>query len=557
MLVHCLVSCMAFAAGYVGMTATEAGAESGLLGHWPLAGDCRDHSGNDNHGVNHGADLHAKGPDGKTGGAAGFNGRDSTIEIKASPSLRLGQKDVTIAARVYTEDDLDDVIGDVASKYDPVRRRGFNVSIKIHQGVTSTQANYRNVEFGIDNGKLEPTWTDCGWPGENIFVCALAVFDDRLYAGTFETGKDKVGHVYRYAGAKEWIDCGSPDKANSVFCLAEYKGTLYCGTAAYRARGSALPDSPNMTPGGHVYRYEGGKKWTDCGRLGDANEVYALAVYKGKLYAIPMYSPGVFEFDGASKWTYIGTPGDNRSMALAVWNGYLWNTGNGGAGVWRWEGGTTWRDCGRQAKESQTYSVLIYRGNMYTGTWPSGSVFRYDGGTSWRSVGRLGDEKEVMGVAVYNGKFYAGTLPLAQVYRYDGDTTWTLTGRIDHTPDVMYRRAWSMAVYRGRLFSGTLPSGHVWSIEAGKCVTYDRSLKPGWRHLTAVRLADRLKLYVDGECVATSTPFKPTDFDLTNDKPLMIGFGAHDYFHGRISDVRIYARALSDPEITALCATAP
>ena len=45
-----------------------------------------------------------------------------------------------------------------------------------------------------------------------------------------------------------------------------------------------------------------------------------------------------------------------------------------------------------------------------------------------------------------DGKFYAGTLPLAQVYRFDGGTKWTCTGQLDRTPDVKYRRAWSMAV---------------------------------------------------------------------------------------------------------------
>ncbi len=538
--------------GCVLMTGNDVRAESGLAGHWPLAGDCKDHSGKGNHGQNHGADLTAAGPDGKPNGAAGFDGRKATIEVKPSPSLSLGTKDFSIAAWVHTDENLDDVLGDIVSKYDPAARKGFNFNIKIHQGVTSTQANYRNVEFGIDNAKIEPAWTDCGRPGNNIFVCALAVHDDHLYAGTFETGEDETGHVYRYVGGTEWVDCGSPDKANSVFCLAQYRGKLYAGTARYRAGGSALPNSKNVVPGGRVYRYEGGTKWVECGRLGDANEVYALVVYAGKLYAIPMYSPGVFEFDGKETWTYIGTPGDNRSMALGVWNGHLYNTGNGGAGMWRYEGSTRWKDCGKQAAEHQTYSILIYEGNMYTGTWPHGSVFRYDGGTTWTSIGRLGDELEVMAMAVYNGKCYAGTLPLAQVYRYDGGTAWTCTGQLDKTPDVKYRRAWSMAVYKGRLFCGTLPSGHVLSIEAGKCVTYDRELKPGWRHLAGIRDGNRLKLYVDGKCVATSSPFKPADFDLSNDRPLKIGFGAHDYFNGCIKDLRIYNHALSGAEVQAL-----
>ena len=44
-----------------------------------------------------------------------------------------------------------------------------------------------------------------------------------------------------------------------------------------------------------------------------------------------------------------------------------------------------------------------------------------------------------------NGRLLAGTLPLAEVYQYAGGTEWRLMKRLDHTPDVTYRRAWTMA----------------------------------------------------------------------------------------------------------------
>ena len=109
-----------------------------------------------------------------------------------------------------------------------------------------------------------------------------------------------------------------------------------------------------------------------------------------------------------------------------------------------------------------------------------------------------------------------------------------------------------MAVYDGKLFCGTLPSGHVLSIEAGKCATYDRALPPGWRHIVAVKGGDRLKLYADGKCVATSSAFTAADFDLDNQQPLKIGFGSHDYFNGKMRDLRIYSRALDEAEIVGL-----
>ncbi len=163
-----------------------------------------------------------------------------------------------------------------------------------------------------------------------------------------------------------------------------------------------------------------------------------------------------------------------------------------------------------------------------------------------------------MGMAVHNGKLYAGTLPLAEVYRYDGGTSWASTGRLDRTPDVRYRRAWSMAVFQGRLFCGTLPSGRVHALDAGSVVSYDHELKPGWRHLAAVREGRRLKLFVDGKLVAASsesgTRRVAAAFDLTNDRPLTIGSGAHDYFRGSLSDLRLYGRALAAAEVAALAA---
>jgi hypothetical protein len=252
----------------------------------------------------------------------------------------------------------------------------------------------------------------------------------------------------------------------------------------------------------------------------------------------------------------VGNPG-GRLGAFVVHNGSLYATLFGKHGFARYEGGETWTPLGVLPNTSQTYSAVVHQGRVCLGTWPTGSVFRFDGPHQFGDLGRLGDELEVMAMAVYNGKLYAGSLPLGQVYRYDPPSGWTLTGQLDTTPDVRYRRVWAMAVYQGRLFAGTLPSGHVHSLEAGKCVTCDRALPPGWRHLAAVKAGGRLKLYVDGECVAQSAPFDPGHYDLTNHQPLQIGFGSHDYFNGRMRELRIYRRAIVDEELAALCDQSP
>lgn len=531
-----------------------------LVGHWKLNGDVRDSSDNDNHGKGRKVAFEDAGPDGTSGGSAVFDGIDSYAEVPNSDSLQLGTGEFSISLWAHTAEELDDVLGDLLSKYDPERRTGFNFSIQNAAGVVSAQSNYRHLHFGIDADHLDAGWTDCGRPGNNLFVFALCVYEGNLYAGTFEHGVDEAGHVYRYAGGSDWVDCGSPDPSNAIQALAVYDGHLYAGAGRYLARGSALPESPNEVPGGKVYRYEGDGRWTDCGKLansqtGESFTVGGMAVYDGRLYAGVSKPPGrgLYRYEGGSSWTYCGNPG-NRVTNPVVYNGKMYFCSLDGGGVTRYDGDSSWTDVGKPENVSQTYGFAVYRGDLYASSWPNGEVFRYGGEQSWVNCGRLGDEKEVMGMAVYNGQLYGGTLPLAEVYRYDGGTDWTNTGQLDRTPDVRYRRAWSMAVFDGKLYCGTLPSGHVYSIEAGKNVTYDHALPPGWVHLAAVRDKDRLRLYVDGTEVATSSTFKAADYDISNDRFLEIGFGTHDYFNGKLKDVRIYRRALGVKEVAELAA---
>lgn len=536
-----LWSCVVF--GALGVPA--AAGEPEPVGRWQLAGDARDSSGNNLHGVNHGVTFEGK--------AARFAGRKGYIEVPASKRLRLGKNDFTFSVWAHTADKLDDVLGDILSMYDPLKRRGVTWCIKNHAGAPSSQANDRQLQFGIDAG-TEPKWRDRGRPGKSIYTMALAVHDGQLYAGTCEPGKDssskdEAGHVYRLDGESRWLDCGSPAPCNAVTSLAAYRGKLYAGVGRYRLAGSALPETTNANLGGKVYRYEGGKKWIDCGQLPKTEAVGGLVVYRGDLYASSLYKPaGFFRYAGESTWEACPLPKNGERVdALTVFNGHLYATSYDVCAVFRFDG-KSWENMGRLEKSGQTYSFEVHDGELFCGTWPNGRVFRLAGGKEWRDAGRLGKELEVMGMAGYNGRLYAGTLPLAEVYRFDGGDRWTLTGRLDFSA-TRYRRAWSVAVFQGQLFCGTLPSGHVHSLEAGKCVTHDRELSPGWHRLAAVRQGQRLRLYVDGKQVAESMPFDADAFDLGDALPLKIGFGTHDYFNGSLRDLRFYARALTASEL--------
>ncbi|MEZ6047911.1 MAG: LamG domain-containing protein [Planctomycetaceae bacterium] len=484
--------------------------------------------------------------------AAQFDGRSSELIIEKSPLAKIGAHEFSLSAWVNIADETDDVIGDLFSQYDPATRRGFNLSIKTNSGVTSSQSNFRQLQFGIDNGQLESEWTDHGQVGDAVFIYSMATVNGQLYAGTCESGVEGAGHLYRWEAGQNWYDCGAPDKSNAVSAIAEFDGELYVATSKYRLKGSALDESPNENWGGKIYRYNPESGWTHCGTLPEIDAINGLVVYRGSLYASATYKPGgLFRYEGGNTWEPCGLPEGKRVESLTVYNGNLFATGYDQAGIYKYDG-ENWSQVGLLPEATQTYGFAVYQGELYVSEWPNARIYKYIEDNNWLNVGRLGEELESMPLLVYNGKMYCGSLPLAAVYRYDEGETWTDLGRVDLTPDVKYRRAWSMSIHQGRLFVGTIPSGRVWSIAAGANATHDRTFPQGWHHVTAVRESSQLKLYLDGELVAESPRFNSTDYDLSSSTPLRIGNGQHDHFRGHLKEARVYKRALTPAEIQKL-----
>lgn len=492
---------------------------------------------------------------------------ESLIEVPGDAAPQLGTGEFTLAMWIQSDEVADRLPGDIISQYDPVRRRGFHLTLKCNPGVTTNQANWRHLQFGIDDDRTSP-WRDCGRPGNSLLAFSLAVHEGGLYAGTCEPGRDESGRVYRYDSLQnQWLDCGAPDASNSVMAMAEYHGHLYAGTGKYRLAGSALPESENPTLGGRVFRYDGDKHWTDCGQLPETEAVGGLVVYRDELYASSLYRPaGFFRFDGPSGWCRLPVPqgidpGSSASTprrveALMVHDGFIYASSYDGGHVYRFDG-RDWTDCGQLGDNTQTYSFAQYEGRLYTGTWPSGRVYRWEEVNGWIDVGRLGEEREVMGMLVHNGRLLAGTLPLAEVYSYEGGVTWKRLTRLDHTPDVTYRRAWTMAEHAGEVFCSTLPSGRIYAFSAGRQVAWERSLSSDWHHVAAIKSTDRLSLYVDGHPVADTAAFDANSYNLENSVSLRIGNGANGRWHGQLRDVRIYRVALSAAEIEALATEQP
>lgn len=532
-------------------------AQAEPVGYWPLAEDILDHSGNQRHTANHGVVFGFNAPDGRA--AAYFDGREAWLELPAEAAPSFGDGDFSVALWVYMKGAKNDAVGDLLSQFDPDLRRGFTLGVADYSGVSNSQPNHRNLFFSTDNG-TEPAWRFDGRPGNAVFVFGFAVHDGGLYAATCEPGEGESGRVYRYAGGTDWIDCGNPDNSNAVMALAVHDGHLYAGTGWYDTTGSALEASPNTTPGGKVYRYEGGTEWKFCGQLanpetGEAGTMGGLAVYGEDLYATTLKREGfgLYRYEGGAEWTWCGHPGQ-RVLNPTVFNGAMYMVSyDAPGGPYRYNG-KDWTYVGASINPPihQDYSFAVYGGRLHLSTWPQAYVYRMEASGDWTALGRPGDELETMGMMVYNGKLYTGTLPSSKVYRYDGDGSWTPIGEQLDNAEGKYRRAWSMALYQGRLFCGTLPSGKVFSLEAGVSVTHDHALAPGWRHIAATRRDGVLRLYVDGACVAESASPDMPPLQLADGKPLAIGFGPGDYFNGWMRELRLYKRSLTEDEISGL-----
>ncbi len=212
--------------------------------------------------------------------------------------------------------------------------------------------------------------------------------------------------------------------------LAVHDGCLYAGTGWYDTTGSALEASPNTTPGGKVYRYDGGTEWNPCGALsnpetGEAATLGGLGVYKGALYATTLKQAGfgLYRYDGGTAWTYCGNPG-RRVLNPCVFNGDLYMVSyDGPGGPFRYNG-VEWSYVGGTIDPpiSQDYSFAVYGGRLRLSTWPDANVYQMEDTGTWSACGKPDGELETMGMMVYNGKLYAGTLPRAACTALTGKT---------------------------------------------------------------------------------------------------------------------------------------
>jgi len=311
-----------------------------LVGHWPLHGDAQDRSGHGHHGKVHGS-----------GAADGhFDGRGSFIEIASCDSLNLSRGDFTLSAWIWTASDTEDVHGDILTQFDPVRRRGFNLSLKASAGGYSAHGDDRHVFFGIDDGRIGP-WEDCGRPSptSNYVSNSLTVFNGDLYAAITDAVREEDwSHVFRYRGGRSWEDCGRVGelKARGVGPMIAHRGHLYAATWNYdwTRVGIVQPGRPLYEADNcRVYRYAGDTRWEDCGQPGQCRRLFGLASFRGRLY-VTAEDGRCYVHDGERTWTECGRF-PNYGHPMGAHNGKLYVGVLNPAGVWEYDG-MVWEPLG-------------------------------------------------------------------------------------------------------------------------------------------------------------------------------------------------------------------
>jgi hypothetical protein len=320
-----------------------------------------------------------------------------------------------------------------------------NVHVLLAQGPGKAlilNGNNQYVDLGFVKGLNSSTVSIEAWIKKQEFSRIESIVSNGSLS--LKIGADDKPYFELVDGSETITEVGISTE-NNIYAMTVYKGKLYAGLSKF-GRG------PNT---GRVYCYDGGTRWFDAGRLGETDWVYNLTVYNGKLYAGTGYPGKVYRFDGDSIWTDIGQLGTSEHVrVLVVFNGKLYGGGSSGM-VYRYDGDSTWTNIGHLGLDEMVHSLTVYDGELYGGGYYTRTVYRYDGDSTWAAVGLLNSNgRYVLSFAVYDGALYAATGGggISQVYRYEGGTNWTEVGMLG---------SWtaSLVVYNGKLYAGTSNKG--------------------------------------------------------------------------------------------------
>jgi len=177
---------------------------------------------------------------GRTSMATEFNGIDELVTVADAASLRFGTAGFSVAGWFYSGMSPTDVVGSILDKYDQANKKGW----ALYAGPIGTEGNTRRVCFAVNNGDSASVWTQVAPRlGTEIYICSLAVYNGKLYGGTYPNG---MLYEWDEAGT-QWVQVAPRlGTETNIYTLAVYNGKLYGGT----------------TPNGMLYEWASGANAT-------------------------------------------------------------------------------------------------------------------------------------------------------------------------------------------------------------------------------------------------------------------------------------------------------
>lgn len=352
-------------------------------------------------------------------------------------------------------------------------------------------ADAPELQLGGDEFSIS-AWIKCAKPMRGAFGDVLSKFDAErrcglnLWVSGGSASYNALGdarHVHAgiddgYSSA--WNECGRPGEGNPLVSnLTVYEGELYAGTS----------DASSPQEACKVFRWDGCDGWIDCGRVGDDLDclsVFSMIVHDGHLYAgtgiwdwgkvevlrdakPPQAITRVFRYEGGTTWRDMGQVGSGQRLTcLASFEGVLYAAldAGGGGKCYKLQG-EEWIYAGQLP--GGNFGCMMPVGEVLYGTSPD-AVYRYDGGTQWTCIGEnLFGVEQIHSLQVFDSKLIVGTWPDGYVLRLEDDGQWTNTGKAGldtGKPGVaMINEINALGIHNGKLYAGVLPKAQVYRYE--------------------------------------------------------------------------------------------
>ena len=231
------------------------------------------------------------------------------------------------------------------------------------------------------------SWSDQGQLAEADSVAALIPFRGALYAAPMYSEG-----VFRLDRLGSWTWCGSPGRR--LLALGVHAGALYgagndhahVDSAIALTKAGVVVPARSAAGGGGVFRYDGGERWTSRGLQPDTTQLYSIETYGGRMHVGTWPTGAVF-----------------RAADLDA------------------AGDAGWESIGRLGAETEIMNLQSYNGKLYAGTLPHAQLYRYDGDADWALLGTIDETPDVRyrraaSMVVFRGELFVGTLPSGNVH---------------------------------------------------------------------------------------------------------------------------------------------